>query len=321
MTHPNISIVMATYNRVALLRQQIQCLLDQSLPLACYEIIVVNDGSTDGTAEYLRELEAQYPNVTALLQHNRGPAAARNLGVSQARGRILAFTDDDCQASHDWLLTIQHTFTNADVLAVQGKTVTDRRRMTPLTHQVINEYGDTSIPTCNAAYRQDVFVDAGGFDTGFPFQNEDADLAWRVRERGRVLFVPEMLMHHPPRVDSFRKNARKMQHYVSEFMLFHKNPDLYRKYRFSSPWRTIYWRVAVKAHGYHFLRRIKYIRRPWLMVQGIALSLCWWGDLLRKLPVFWQANQQYRTFYADELGRESIDVDARKAEKREVEVK
>ena len=294
-----ISVVMATYNRVALLKQQIQCLLHQSLPSECYELIIVNDGSTDGTAEYLQQLEREHPHVTALWQDNRGPAAARNLGVSQARGRILAFTDDDCQASQDWLLTIRRTFEDRTVLAAQGRTLSEKAKMTPLTHQVENEHGDTSMPTCNAAYRKRTFVDEGGFDTRFPFQNEDADLSWRVRERGTVVFVPEMLMHHPPRTDTFRKNARKMKHYVSEFMLFHKNPALYRKYRFASPWRTIYWRVAVQAHGYHFVRRVKYIGRPWLMVQGIALSLCWWGDLLRRLPMFWEANQYYKAYFQE----------------------
>ena len=301
MSHTiDISVVMATYNRVASLQQQMERLLHQSLPSEQYEIIIVDDGSSDGTADYLRQLEEQHPRVTALRQQNRGPAAARNLGVSQAQGRILAFTDDDCLASEDWLLTIQRTFKDQSVLAAQGRTLSDKAQMTPLTHQVVNEYGDTSMPTCNAAYRKSAFVDEGGFDTGFPFQNEDADLSWRVRERGAVVFVPEMLMHHPPRSDSFGKNARKMKHYVSEFMLFHKNPVLYKKYRYSSPWRTIYWRVAVQAHGYHFLRRIKYIGRPWLMVQGFALSVCWWGDLLGKLPVFWEADDYYRAYYTQE---------------------
>ena len=293
-----ISVIIATYNRVDLLQQQMRCLRQQSIPREQYEIIVINDGSTDGTPAYLADLARQESNITVLEQANQGPAAARNLGATQARGAILAFTDDDCLADPGWLRTIQDTFADPAVLAAQGCTYSDPTLITPLTHQVINEQGDTSIPTCNAAYRRTVFTDAGGFDAGFPFQNEDADLAWRVREMGEVRFVPTMRVYHPPRVDSFRKNCRKMQHYVSEFMLFHKSPARYRKYRFASPWVTIYWRIAIKAQGFHFLRRVKYLRQPGLMIQGIALSLWWWFDLLRKLPVFWRADRYYRRWYA-----------------------
>jgi glycosyltransferase involved in cell wall biosynthesis len=317
-TSIEISVVIATYNRVDLLRQQVASLLNQSLSASRYEIIIVNDGSTDGTAEYLETLITNHTNINTFLQHNRGPAAARNLGVAQAQGAILAFTDDDCLVSCDWLATILDVFKDEVVLAAQGKTVSDKSQITPLTHQVINEQGDTSIPTCNAAYRKSAFVDLGGFDTDFPFQNEDADLAWRTREKGRVVFSPEMLVVHPPRVDRFGKSARKMQNYVSEFMLFHKNPVLYQKYRQPSPWKTIYWRIMVQAQGHHFLRRVKYIRRPWLMIQGVALSLCWWGDLLYKLPTFWRADRHYQAYYANSPAVLGTREEVAKTEKLEV---
>ncbi|MEO0332753.1 MAG: hypothetical protein AAF223_13890, partial [Bacteroidota bacterium] len=144
----------------------------------------------------------------------------------------------------------------------------------------------------------------------FPFQNEDADLSWRVRAMGKVVFSPEVLMTHPPRQDPFFKNAKKMKHYVSEFMLFHKNPALYQKYRCANPWELIYWRVMIKAQGYHFLTRIKFIRQPWVMIQGIALSLYWWGDLLSKWPTFWRADHKYRQLYAQNTSNVNISSES-----------
>lgn len=304
----DISVVIATYNRCELLKKQLSCLLHQNFDRHRYEIIIINDGSTDHTEAYIAQVAAEHENIICLLQQNQGPAAARNLGVNHAKGNIIAFTDDDCLADPNWLSNIFNIFRNHAVLAIQGKTVSDKKQITPLTHQVINEKGDTSIPTCNAAYWKEVFLKAGGFDDSFPFQNEDTDLAWRVREMGEVVFSPDVLMVHPPRQDKFAKNAKKMKHYVSEFMLFHKNPVLYRKYRCSNPWELIYWKVMVKAQGYHFLTRIKYFCQPTLMLQGFALSLIWWTDLLVKWPVFWNANQKYRRRYASPQRIEKVDI-------------
>lgn len=301
-----ISVVMATYNRCEMLKNQINCLLNQSFDQDKYELIIINDGSTDDTEAYLTSLAKEDSRITYLLQQNRGPAAARNLGVFHAQGNIIAFTDDDCLADSQWLENIYRIFQEKSVLAIQGKTISDKKLINPLTHQVVNEQGDSSMPTCNAAYRKSVFEQAGGFDESFPFQNEDADLSWRVREIGKVIFSPEVLMVHPPRQDPFSKNAKKMKHYVSEFMLFHKNPALYRKYRCANPWELIYWRVMVKAHGYHFLTRIKFIRQPWIMVQGIMLSLFWWGDLISKWPVFWRADRKYQRYYAQQASYATI---------------
>lgn len=309
MKHPiEISVVMATYNRCEMLKNQIHCLLNQSFDKDRYELIIINDGSTDDTEEYLTSLAKQDSRVMYLLQQNRGPAAARNLGVFHAQGNIIAFTDDDCLANAQWLENIYRIFQDKSILAIQGKTISDKKLMNPLTHQVVNEEGDSSMPTCNAAYQKTIFEQAGGFDESFPFQNEDADLSWRVREMGKIVFSPEVLVVHPPRQDPFFKNAKKMKHYVSEFMLFHKNPILYQKYRCTNPWELIYWQVMVKAQTYHLLTRIKFFRQPWIMVQGIALSLYWWGDLLSKWPTFWRANRKYRKYYAQDSTRFKVDT-------------
>lgn len=293
----SISVIIATYNRALLLQQQLKALQLQDFDPNDFEVIIVDDGSTDYTSSVVATMQKTMNNITFLRQKNQGPAVARNYAASQAKGRILAFTDDDCLVTHEWLSVIHRSFDQQDILGLQGKTTTIKELVTPLTHQVMNEYGDYSTPTCNAAYLASTFHEMGGFDPEYPFQNEDADLSWRVREQGTILFAPEMHVLHPPRKDSFQKNAKKMKHLISEFMLYYKHPDLYKKYRAANPWITIYWLVMIKAQGYHFTRRIKYISQPLTMLQGILLSLVWWFQLLMLLPEFWKSNQKYQRLY------------------------
>ena len=226
---PDISVVMPTYNRKGSLREALVALLEQWTKN--YEVIVVDDGSTDGTVQVLQEMSKEYKYLRFYTQSNQGPAAARNLGISHAKGKIIAFTDDDCEVSKTWVLMIRKSFElNPEVVALQGRTTTDREKITPFTHQIDNEHGFNTIPTCNAAYRTEILNRLGGFDTSFPFpHNEDADLAWRAAEIGKVKFIPEMTVHHPPRQDSFKKVSKRMRILESEFMLFYKNPVLYKK--------------------------------------------------------------------------------------------
>ena len=93
----NVSVVIATYNRRDILRRTLESVASQSH--AAHEVIIADDGSTDGTPE----LAAEFPQVTFLRQENRGSSAARNLGVQRATGDVVAFTDDDCVVPPDWL--------------------------------------------------------------------------------------------------------------------------------------------------------------------------------------------------------------------------
>src|SRR5437867_3641156 len=102
-----ISVIVPTHNRVALLQQNVESLLRQDF--TDREIIIVNDGSTDGTDRYLSTLETS-AKIVYVRQDNQGPAAARNAGIKVARGRYVAFTDDDCVVPARWLARIVAVF-------------------------------------------------------------------------------------------------------------------------------------------------------------------------------------------------------------------
>jgi glycosyltransferase involved in cell wall biosynthesis len=290
-----ITVIIPTYNRLASLKDTLNGLHKQTLPAHLFEIIVVNDGSSDDTEKYLKEVEATSTSFRFITQANAGPAAARNRGIAAARGRIIAFTDDDCIPDANWLEVIQNAFNERDLVGLQGSTYTDVKAITPLTHQIDNENGNASVPTCNAAFTREVLVRVNGFDEHFPFpHNEDADLAWRVEQIGKIQFVKTMRVYHPARTDAFKKVMKRMKIMESEFRLFYRNTTAYQQKRASSPWKNIYWEIGVKTQGYYLLSRWKYYRRPWLMVQGIALTFIWWFDLVRRLPQFIASNRRER---------------------------
>jgi len=102
--NPKVSVVIPTYNRVEDLKKCLDSLREQSLKKGEFEIIIVDDGSTDGTAEFGRSLfEKNSEHIHYCYQKNKGPASARNLGVRHAKGEIIAFLDDDCRAKKVWL--------------------------------------------------------------------------------------------------------------------------------------------------------------------------------------------------------------------------
>ncbi|WP_462251674.1 glycosyltransferase family 2 protein [Ekhidna sp.] len=285
-----ISVIVPTYNRLELLKKQVKALLNQTVPFHLYEVFIVNDGSSDGTEAYLNEVQENCDNVRVFHNQNGGPARARNTALNAAKGDIIAFTDDDCEVDLDWLATIFHEF-KGDLVGLQGLTYTDRADVTPLTHQIDNETGHNSVPTCNAAYRRDLLNKIGGFDETFPYpHNEDADIGWQMQEMGEVKFCSNMRVYHPPRVDKFKKVAKRMNILDSEFTLFKKNPELYRKYRDKNPLKHIYNQVFIKTMWYYTYSRIKYWRKPKLMIQGLALTAYWYVDLIRKYP-------RYRALY------------------------
>jgi GT2 family glycosyltransferase len=289
-----------THNRKELLLQLLESLLRQTLPPEECEIIVVCDGVTDGTNQRVRDLCQKHSHLRLVEQTQSGPAAARNAGAHMARGRYIAFTDDDCLAAPDWAEKLLCAFERTGAAAVQGRTTTDRPARSPLTHQVeVLSPWFTAMQTCNAAYAKSVFDAVGGFDESFRFaHDEDADLAWRVEDAGKMVFAPEAHIMHPPRRDTFSKRARWVRGLESDFVLYYKNRDKYRRYVSPSPWLTIYWNVFVVGQIRFAKSNCRYLFRPFkphYFFVGMALLLARWFNLVRYFPAYLKAQSFCRS--------------------------
>ena len=196
------SVIVPAHNAAQTIEQCIEALLEQSAAWEHYEVIVVDDGSTDGTATL-----AQSYGVRVLTQPHRGPAAARNLGASQASGDILLFTDADCAPTRTWIEEMTGAFADPEVAGVKGTYLTRQQELVARFVQI--EYEDKYdhmarqeridfVDTYSAGYRRDVLLANGGFDTAFPTASvEDQELSFRLARKGyKMVFAPRARVYH-----------------------------------------------------------------------------------------------------------------------------
>jgi lipopolysaccharide/colanic/teichoic acid biosynthesis glycosyltransferase/glycosyltransferase involved in cell wall biosynthesis len=198
-----ISVIVPAYNAAEVLPACLAALQAQTLPPDAYEIIVVDDGSSDGSFA----LAASHAGVRAIQVPHGGPAAARNAGVQAARGTLLAFTDSDCVPTPDWLAQLTRPFENPEVVGVRGAYLTHQSQWVARFVQL--EYEDKYdrmarretidfVDTYSAAYRRAVFLKNRGFETAFPTASvEDQELSFRLSQKGyRLQFVPAARVYH-----------------------------------------------------------------------------------------------------------------------------
>lgn len=208
------SVIVPAYNAARTINKCLDALQRQSIPKENYEIIVVDDGSTDTTPDLIRPYPVQY-----LRQANQGPATARNKGAQEANGEIILFTDSDCVPEQDWIEEMIKPFKNPEVVAVKGSYKTDQRTLTARFAQV--EFEERfemlkkiefidMVDTYSAAYRKSVFFSLSGFDTSFPVaNNEDTELSYKMSQAGhKMVFNPNAVVYHLGHPDSVKKYAR-----------------------------------------------------------------------------------------------------------------
>ena len=205
-TLPKISIVVPTYNRLSQLRTWVESLSALDYPSDLLEIIFVDDGSTDGTREFLTYYMKQYSSVKILFQQNHGPAVARNLGIANSTGDFIAFTDDDCVVTPNWLLCATETLQRGSIAAVGGRVRAAGNnilaRYMEYVHALDPDLLVSGTPrylnTANVCFRRSDLIRAGSFDEKFKLAGgEDTELSFRMRQMGMLLeYDPHMIVYH-----------------------------------------------------------------------------------------------------------------------------
>jgi GT2 family glycosyltransferase len=196
---PAASVVVCTYNGARTIRRCLEALGRLDYP--DYEVIVVNDGSTDQTAA----IAGEFP-IRLLTTENRGLSAARNTGLGAARGKIVAYVDDDAYPDPHWLqylagtLQAGHAGAGGPNLPVpeDGPTAACIAQ-TPgnPTHVLLSDTVAEHVPGCNMAYWKWTLEAIGGFDRQFRIAGDDVDACWRLQERGWTLgFSPAAQVWH-----------------------------------------------------------------------------------------------------------------------------
>lgn len=221
----DVSVVLPCLNAEATLARALDALFVQDLPGGTFEVIVVDDGSTDATGGVARSARGPIA-VRVVSQPNRGLAAARNAGAAAAGGAVLLFLDPDVWAERGLLAAHLRHYRNGErLLAVQGRTPADRatlstpfmrtsNMMPDLTIRRRDDLAPFHVAGRNFSVTREGFTAAGGFDEGFAgYGWEDIEFALRFKERGgRIILEPEARgrHHHPLSVEQ----AARRQYYA-----------------------------------------------------------------------------------------------------------
>jgi GT2 family glycosyltransferase len=199
------SVIVPTHNRVSLLKNTLNSLYRQDF--SDFEIIVVNDGSTDATDEYMRSIVAE-KNISYLQHENRGLAATRDAGLRIARGTYIAFTDDDCVLPQNWLSQLYAIFREQGAVCIGGSCITGNpenpfAEANDMMQNYFKEAGNNppgKVPFFtgnNVAYTRAVLEQVGGPDKRFRMGAEDRDLLFRVaRTGGKIVYAPRVAIQH-----------------------------------------------------------------------------------------------------------------------------
>jgi lipopolysaccharide/colanic/teichoic acid biosynthesis glycosyltransferase/GT2 family glycosyltransferase len=193
-----ISVIIPAYNSTKTLPACLKALSRQTKQPD--EVIVVDDGSSDATVELSRQA-----GVYVIQQTHQGPAAARNLGVRQAQGDLILFTDSDCEPDERWVEQLSAPFHDPEVIGAKGVYRTHQPGLVPRFVQqeyqskylrMAKQSNIDFIDTYSAAYRRNIFLENDGFDPAF-LALEDQEFSFRLARKGyRLVFVPQAIVYH-----------------------------------------------------------------------------------------------------------------------------
>lgn len=226
--YPSISVVVCSYNGARTLEACLTSLLQMDYP--DYEIIFVDDGSTDATQEIIKS----FPQIKVVRQENQGLSVARNVGMKAGRGEIIAYTDSDCMADKDWLYYLVGTLEQGDYVAVGGPNVSPPAEnwvqacvaVSPgqPSHVLIDDATAEHIPGCNMAFYKWALESIGGFDPEYRKAGDDVDVCWRIMEHGyKIGFSPAAVVWHHRRFSISAYFKQQMGYGEAEALLRFKH--------------------------------------------------------------------------------------------------
>jgi O-antigen biosynthesis protein len=228
---PRVSVVVCPFNGAKWLGQCLRAAVEMNYP--DFEIIVVDDGSTDNSAQ----IAAQFP-VRLIRTANHGLGAARNIGWKAASGQIVAYLDDDAMPEVNWLQFLERAFAASGHAAVGGPNlpVPEDGLVAACvanapggpTHILLTEEIAEHIPGCNMAIRRQSLEAIGGFDERFHIAGDDVDICWRLQERGwTVGFSAAAMVWHHRRASAAAYWKQQVNYGRAEAQLERKWPDKY----------------------------------------------------------------------------------------------
>jgi glycosyltransferase involved in cell wall biosynthesis len=232
---PRISVVVACYNGGRTLQSCLDSLTHLNYP--SYQVIVVDDGSTDITSQ----VASLYKDFCLIRQEHKGLAVARNTGISAADGEVIAFTDADCQADEDWLYYLAGNLLNGSFAGVGGpnflpaddSAVAAAVMVSPggPAHVMLTDRLAEHIPGCNMAFYKWAVLEVGAFDPIFHRAGDDVDICWRLQQRGfRIGFSPPGFVWHHRRSTVRAYLGQQSGYGEAEAKLVRRHPEYFNSF-------------------------------------------------------------------------------------------
>jgi glycosyltransferase involved in cell wall biosynthesis len=250
-TIPSVSVIIPTYNRAGLLARCLKSVFNLDYPPQKMQLIVVDDGSDDSTAEVVHALNNSMSRITFIKhRRNQGVSAARNTGMNEARGFYWIFLDDDCEVPREWVAGIRETFRRYPAAAAVGGSIVSTASSPLGQAAYLVEFSSwlpagkirwiNNIPACNSGYRADA-VRGQRFTEGLqPF--EDSLFNYRLIKAGkRIIFNPRVfIFHHKGQGMTSEQFRKSQERYALAFLrggyqVFGKKGELLRAF----PWLNL----------------------------------------------------------------------------------
>lgn len=285
---PLLAVVIATHNRASLLPRLVAALEDQR-GAAAFEVVIVDDRSTDSTWQVVEQLAAaaSVPIRCERLARNAGPATARNAGWRVTTAPLVAFTDDDCVPQPTWLAQLLASAGNADV--VQGRTLPapdQQQLLGPFSRTLDIATEDGYYQTSNIAYRRELLERLDGFDEQFRYPaGEDTDLAWRAKAAGaRTTFAAGAVVHHDVRPSDFRVAVRDSWRWQSVALAVRRHPGIRDAFASRYVWRTSHPPAISAAAGAAVIALAPRSRIAWLAAATMIAPYVRYRTITAPLP-------------------------------------
>ena len=244
-SYPKVSVVVASYNGARTLKLCLDSL--QRLNYPDYEVILVDDGSTDDTKKIIADMErargeALYPPFVCIRhEKNFGLSVARNTGIAAAMGEIVAFTDSDCRADEDWLYYLVGSLAGSEFVGVGGPNLLppeDSRVASAVmvspggpAHVMLTDREAEHIPGCNMAFYKRALEEIGGFDPIFTKAGDDVDVCWRLQQAGcKIGFSPAAFVWHYRRSTLGAYLKQQEGYGEAEALLVRKHPENFNSF-------------------------------------------------------------------------------------------
>ncbi len=284
------SVIIGTYNRSNLLKRALESLLHQTVKPDIFEIIVIDDGSNDGTKELLKEITQSQSHIHSITnEKNLGLSSARNQGVAAASGEHLLFMDDDCMARNDWVAKLCDCLDGQPVVA--GAIDSPKSNFIKLSHNIAHFHpfmpGQKPGPIdflagANMGFQRQVLEELQGFDEGRKLAG-DTHLCLKARTAGYIPYLAqEAVVVHDPKYISLRRAITSSYQHAgttvllrNEFSSLLQTPFFMRSpllLRIGSPL------IALVVTARIYFRNPRLLRYYWTAPLVLMLKLVWcWG--------------------------------------------